>query len=44
MHLGKVVEHWHVCPNEAKIEAICHFTLPTNRHELCCFLGMPGYY
>lgn len=33
-----------VKPISAKVEAICNFPVPTNRRELCRFLGMIGYY
>lgn len=43
-YLGKVVGNGCVKPISAKVEAICGFPIPTNRHELRRFLGMMGYY
>ena len=43
-YLGKVVGRGQVRPVGAKVEAICTFSVPSNRQELRRFLGMVGYY
>lgn len=44
VYLGKKVGQGHVCPVDAKIEAILEFPVPKNKRELRRFLGMTGYY
>lgn len=43
-YLGKVVGQGQVKPVYTKVEAIVSFPPPLTRRELCCFLGMVGYY
>ncbi|KAK4296240.1 hypothetical protein Pmani_031240 [Petrolisthes manimaculis] len=43
-YLGHVVDQGKTAPKTAKIEAIAHFPVPSDRRGLQRFLGMAGFY
>lgn len=43
-YLGKIVGRWQVYSIQAKVEAVCNFSVPANFLELQRFLGMASYY
>lgn len=41
-YLGQVVGQGHVCPIDAKLQAVQKYPVPTSKKELMPFLGLEG--